>query len=82
MLASEKAAVEARLEPGAVDKQVAAEVEAARRAAEAQARVEVEALQQRLRCAAASAGPPLAVGKKAAGLRGAGGCSHHCRNMP
>jgi hypothetical protein len=51
VLLSEKLAVEARLDPGAVDQQVAAEVKAARRAAEAQARIEVDALQQRLRWA-------------------------------
>ncbi|PSC67340.1 hypothetical protein C2E20_8974 [Micractinium conductrix] len=49
VLLSEKQAIEAKLDPNAVDQQVALEVEAARRAAEAQARVEVEALQQRLR---------------------------------
>ncbi|KAI3429238.1 hypothetical protein D9Q98_005337 [Chlorella vulgaris] len=48
VLAAEKQAAEAKLDPGAVDQQVALEVQAATVAAEAQARIEVEALQQRL----------------------------------
>ena len=78
MLLSEKLAVEARLDPGAVDLQVAAEVEAARRAAEAQARIEVEALQQRLRWVGGHWGGACLAGHhaavEAAHLLESGGC--------
>eukprot|EP00887_Chlorella_sp_A99_P003226 scaffold9.g3226.t1 len=46
---AERAALEARLDPSAVDQAVAAEAAAARAAAEAQARVEVEALHARVK---------------------------------
>ena len=45
----ERAALEGRLNPGALDQAVAAEAAAARVAAEAQARIEVDALHQRIR---------------------------------
>lgn len=48
-LEAERAALQARLDPGALDQAVAAEAAAARAAAEAQARIEVEALQARIK---------------------------------